>query len=268
MSFSALAQNESDLRSCLRSTARVLEKRGRDIARIQREGRKKDRRIEELELKLGAELREKYRDPLTGTLNRKFYDEELAKYVKAMAEKGQYLAMAVIDADTFKLVNDKAGHAAGDSVLQRLAQVIHENLRPNDPVISVRADHPSVPPGADPLIRYGGEEFVVILQGATAEEAGAAMERVRQAVENDPALRHLVAGVKGAQTVSIGVASLAPAPALTPEQAQAKCEELFKRADDQAYLAKRNGKARDQALTPEDETRGRNQVRIDKTPVK
>ena len=94
------------------------------------------------------------RDPLTGLLNR----EHLARREAATAESGSATGLAVVmlDLDRFKVVNDSCGHAAGDRVLRDVSSLLREHTR-----------------GSDEIVRYGGDEFVILLDGCPASSATA-----------------------------------------------------------------------------------------------
>jgi diguanylate cyclase (GGDEF)-like protein len=124
------------------------------------------------------------RDTLTGLLNRKTFDNNIARITahyrnadthssgkpKAPRRRKMHPGwshwLAVIDIDFFKSVNDRFGHLYGDEVLLLLARLMEKSFRQNDK-----------------LFRFGGEEFVVVLEPATAENARAVLERFRKAVE-------------------------------------------------------------------------------------
>lgn len=155
------------------------------------------------------------RDSLTQAFNRRYLMERLEAEAARAARCGQPLAVLMIDADQFKAVNDRFGHATGDRVLQHIADACAASLRPYDL-----------------LARYGGEEFVVLLPETTLPQAGEVAERVLAAV----AQMHLdpVAGEPLTVTVSIGAAVLAS----TDSGGAA----LLQRADVALYQAKRNGR--------------------------
>ena len=132
-------------------------------------------------------LEDSRRDPLTGMRNRRALADELPKIEAGHRELGTPLAVALCDVDHFKAYNDEMGHLAGDQALRAIAATIRGKLRTHD-----RA------------YRFGGEELLLVLPGATAAEARAAAERVRAAVEA-VAMPH-PAGNGGVVTVSIGVA--------------------------------------------------------------
>jgi diguanylate cyclase (GGDEF)-like protein len=119
----------------------------------------------------------------------------------------------LVDADHFKQVNDRYGHAAGDSALQALVAALQSALRPGDL-----------------LGRLGGEEFVVILPESDETRAHAAAERLREKVAG---VAFVVQQDKVALCVSIGIALLGPDDDLVT---------LLRRADHAMYVAKRNGR--------------------------
>jgi len=100
-------------------------------------------------------------DPLTELPNRRVVEEDLVRLL-ARAERGLPSALLLVDLDNFKEVNDRCGHAAGDDALRAAARLFLDAVRPGDLVG-----------------RIGGDEFVVLLEGAGAEEARAVAERIR-----------------------------------------------------------------------------------------
>lgn len=158
------------------------------------------------------QLRERaIRDPLTGVLNRGSLDEELERHLAIARQAGGFVSVLMIDLDDFKAYNDTFGHQAGDEVLQTLALVALEHVRPGDVVGW-----------------YGGEEFAVILPDTTGGEALAVAERIRAALEARPFLRPV--------TASIGIACF-------PTHGDT-VREVIARADEALYVAKRGGKNR------------------------
>jgi diguanylate cyclase (GGDEF)-like protein len=157
------------------------------------------RRLNQLAAKQGRDLRtlaDELRaiarvDSLTGVANRLRLDEDLAGAARrAMARDGG--AALMVDIDWFKGYNDSNGHLAGDGVLRRVAAALTAQTRPSDRVY-----------------RYGGEEFLVLLPGATEAEAAEVGERQRQAVVN----LAIPSGRPGAfaddvVTVSVGVVGI------------------------------------------------------------
>lgn len=158
------------------------------------------------------------RDGLTQLLNRATFMLRLQESLEEALDKGQTLALLMLDADHFKRCNDLHGHAFGDQVLVALASAIQLQVRQTDGVG-----------------RLGGEEFAVLLPAVDLEKACEVAERIRAAIE---VLRmHLPDGsqVPG-PTVSLGIA-LAPAHGRDPAQ-------LLLRADEALYKAKAGGRNR------------------------
>lgn len=163
-----------------------------------------------------ADLRRMARtDPLTGTLNRLALDEQ-ARRLFAQGGHAPGMAALMLDADHFKAINDRHGHAGGDRVLAALAQGIGARLRPGDI-----------------FGRVGGEEFVVLLPHTDLATALALAEDLRTHVA---ALPLYLDGQAQAVTVSIGVAVSDPA--------DADADALVRRADRALYEAKRAGRNR------------------------
>jgi len=139
------------------------------------------------------------------------------------------MALAVIDLDHFKAINDTYGHQAGDQVLFELARIIDDSCRSYDIVG-----------------RYGGEEFVVVLPDTDEKDARTTCERIRQRVEDHS---FDARGRKINLTVSIGVACKK-----TDEKASA--DDLFHRADKALYRAKEKGRNRVEMTCPGQVTGG------------
>lgn len=158
-------------------------------------------------------------DELTGTYNRRFLDEVLGKMVLPdERRRRQSLSVLMIDLDHFKAVNDTFGHHVGDIVMKTVASVMHRGLK-----------------SSDILVRYGGEEFTVVLPQTDASGATVVAERLRSAVAAF-SLRRLAPAAPEHITISIGVASY-PADA-------ASVADLLQLADEALYQAKAMGRNR------------------------
>ncbi|MDH0303610.1 MULTISPECIES: sensor domain-containing diguanylate cyclase [unclassified Pseudomonas] len=158
--------------------------------------------------RIGRLNRDAQTDPLTGLVNRRGLEATLAE----LQAEGRDFAAIVLDVDHFKRVNDEHGHAVGDTVLQRLADLMRRNCRTGDL-----------------LCRTGGEEFLMLLPGASREVANAVAERLRSSVQQTP-----VAPV-GNVTISLGVAHWRAAAQEAPPAA-------LSRADNALYVAKQSGR--------------------------
>jgi len=156
-------------------------------------------------------------DDLTGALARTAFDRLAASARERALAEGRAIGILFVDIDRFKPVNDRLGHAQGDVALRRVVQRIGECLRE-----------------ADQLGRYGGEEFVILLEDINPEKLREVAERIRSAVENNHA--PLAEGLPP-MTVSVGGAILDRA---SREPVRA----LVERADDALRWCKRNGRNR------------------------
>jgi diguanylate cyclase (GGDEF)-like protein/PAS domain S-box-containing protein len=157
------------------------------------------------------------RDPLTGLFNRRYLNEELARQFARVGRGGPSLALAVIDLDHFKRLNDNFGHEMGDLVLKALGQELRQSVR--------RSDIPC---------RMGGEEFVLLMPDTDREGAVQCLDLVR---ERFKARRFEQAGKSiGPVTMSIGLAQ-------APQHGQ-DSESLMRAADQALYEAKAQGRDR------------------------
>ena len=153
------------------------------------------------------------RDPLTGIGNRGAMDLSFGREIKLAKRQKQPLSLLVIDVDNFKDINDTFGHRNGDRALIHIAKCIQASLRETDQIF-----------------RYGGEEFVALLNGTGMASAKLTAERIRMNVAMTP-----VSAEFGNRlcTVSIGVSSLA---------IHDDVDTLFSRADLSLFDAKHNGR--------------------------
>ena len=156
-------------------------------------------------------------DPLTMLRNRRFFDEALSAEWARSLRNGSSLAIAVVDVDKFKGINDAYGHQVGDACLVRVAEAL-----------AAAARRPS-----DVVTRYGGDEFVLLLPEVDAAGAERVLENVRAKVER---LR-LDDDASLSVTISAGVAAIVPRASESPQ-------ELIRRADRALYEAKSSGRNR------------------------
>ena len=161
--------------------------------------------------------REAREDPLTGVAMRRVLEKRLHEIHARCCETGGSMSVLLCDLDHFKRINDTYGHPAGDAALVAVAGVL-KSIR--------RAD--------DLCCRYGGEEFVLLMDGTGGEDGLAVAERLRKAVE---ALEFEVEGQRVPLTLSAGVASF-------PELYIKSAAELILFADEALYEAKRRGRNR------------------------
>ncbi|NVN88709.1 MAG: diguanylate cyclase [Rhodopseudomonas sp.] len=156
-------------------------------------------------------------DTLTGLANRHHLDEELQKLWAAPNHATSYASIVMLDVDHFKRLNDGYGHGAGDLCLKRIAAILIANLRGTD----------------DCAIRYGGEEFLLLLPGLQLVDAMHVAERIRQAIE-DAAIPNEGSSLGGVITASLGVAAC--------HIGELSASELIDAADAALYAAKTKGR--------------------------
>jgi diguanylate cyclase (GGDEF)-like protein len=161
-------------------------------------------------------------DPLTGIANRRAFLDKLDAISRRQGTAARPVAMLVADLDNFKSINDKHGHAVGDSALRIFADVVGAKLGP-----------------CDLVGRLGGEEFAILLHDAGREKALATGERIRLAFENAAAI---VDGRPVHGTVSIGM--------VTAEAGLFDAPALLVRADEALYCAKERGRNRVETAQP------------------
>lgn len=152
-------------------------------------------------------------DPLTGAGNRKALDKALSREQNMAERYDTPFSMLIIDIDFFKNINDDYGHSCGDTTLKAVSKTIQQTIRQSDD-----------------MFRYGGEEFVVLLNNCDVNNASIMAERIRQAIEKVEIL--CKTGVINV-TVSIGVANF---------NKQENMDNLFNRADQALYKAKDGGR--------------------------
>ncbi len=156
-------------------------------------------------------------DELTDLPNRRAGMNVLAQVWSASQRTSDPLSVLAVDIDHFKSINDRYGHAVGDVVLRSVATTLREHARREDTVV-----------------RWGGEEFLVVMPMVRSPEAARAAERLRRAVQT------VQAPLNGRQigvTISVGVASADPS-------SNADVDKLLKAADDALYTAKHGGRNR------------------------
>jgi len=173
-------------------------------------------------------LRSGFTDVLTGWHNRRYLQVRINEELARSRRDQCHLACLMLDVDQFKRVNDTWGHAAGDAVLQQLANRIDTQVR-----------------GSDVAARYGGDEFVVLLPDTDNASAILLAERIREAVSETP--YELPNGDSVQITASIGIAGVRPDP--KTEELKTIGDSLIARADVALYRAKSAG--RDQVAVDE-----------------
>jgi len=188
-----------------------------EVVRQTEEVRTQNQRLAEQQSELERANRELFqlsnRDALTGAYNRRYIQERLSRAVAS----NDPLAVAILDIDYFKRINDRHGHLAGDDCLRHVVACMSE-------VVGDRAE----------FARWGGEEFLILIHGPATPDAPELLERLRQRIASRPA----IAGAETiALTASIGWQS-------TIEGHRAPMAEMIRAADEALYAAKAQGRDR------------------------
>ena len=181
--------------------------------------RRVDSRIAEETQRITCDLKrirhEAWRDPLTRTRNRRFLEEKFPEIFSAQRSSGRDLSVVMLDLDNFKVLNDTVGHAAGDDVLRFVGELLGQCLR-----------------GDDFAVRYGGDEFVLILPGVSVENAHSIAGRILAMFTQRA---RMMVTLRPAPSLTAGIASIVNNNATSPT-------ELLSLADQGLLKAKRSGK--------------------------
>jgi len=156
-------------------------------------------------------------DPLTNVYNRRFGLGRLEEEYSRVVRDSSSLSVMMLDIDDFKVLNDTYGHMVGDKVIVNVVRCIKDNLREGDV-----------------LVRYGGEEFLIILPGASQEDGQQVGERIRRTIDDSFLLED---EQQIWQTVSVGLSAC-------PDSRLESGDDLIRLADEALYIAKENGKNR------------------------
>lgn len=156
-------------------------------------------------------------DQLTGLYNRIYLQEKLEREMSQAQRKKSWFSLVMMDLDHFKKLNDTYGHAAGDLALQTVAQVMKNFFRLEDF-----------------CCRYGGEEFLVLLPDASAQDSAERLDKLRQKISSLD-LRYLDQSI-GKVTISIGIA-------VFPDHGK-DVTMVLKASDEALYRAKQEGRDR------------------------
>ncbi|ARP87756.1 sensor domain-containing diguanylate cyclase [Bordetella genomosp. 9] len=202
-----------DLSAALRSLIRRLgieQTRADDVQRrAQMEEQRYVREITELRRAAGI-------DPLSGLLNRRSFLYAATLLMTEQAARGGQVAIIMADIDFFKLVNDNHGHGAGDATIRKVGEILTASVRERDLVA-----------------RFGGEEFVIMLAGASPNAVLATAERMRRNVQETPVqYHHAVIRI----TISLGVA--------LADAMEGDIQAIIESADHALYRAKQRGRNR------------------------
>lgn len=174
--------------------------------------------VKQLEIEKNIANLNSITDSLTGLTNRRYFDEALKTKINKLNSSGSVLSLIMLDIDYFKKFNDSYGHLAGDDCLRQVGTTLKTILSRETDIVS----------------RYGGEEFVVILEETEGQNAKILAEKIRKTVE-ELAITHEASDISDFVTVSLGVVTVYKAQLVTPQKVVAL-------ADEAMYLAKTHGR--------------------------
>lgn len=223
--FNQMVANLAQSRQELEERARELDDGKQEALMLMATAQEARQEIESAYARLSAQMEENQklqlllreqaiRDPLTSCYNRRYFDETINRELARARRESYPVSLVMMDIDHFKQVNDTHGHQAGDAVLRAAGELFKNSVRSGDMVI-----------------RFGGEEFLVVMPNVTLETALARSEIFRQSFA---ALKVNYAGRELTNTISQGVAVF-PASGATSEQ-------VLQAADEALYLAKQSGR--------------------------
>ncbi|ABG39282.1 diguanylate cyclase [Paraglaciecola sp. T6c] len=191
---------------------------------------KEYKRSFEIEIELQAQRREletlSQTDALTSIYNRGYFNQYFENLWHHATRHKIEIALLIIDADHFKSVNDTYGHLGGDACLIHLAHAINKPIN--------RA--------TDIAVRYGGEEFAILLSGCNPQQSKKMADAIMQSIQQH---KFVYQDSEIPITVSIGIATLVPSP-------HQKSNELIEQADSALYRAKATGRNRAVLFSPDD----------------
>ncbi|HJU91101.1 MAG TPA: GGDEF domain-containing protein [Gemmatimonadaceae bacterium] len=162
-------------------------------------------------------------DPLSGCLNRRGLEQQMAREIARVVRSGRELALIVLDVDYFKRINDTFGHLAGDGVIREVGALLRDAVR-----------------GADVVSRLGGDEFAVLLPDTNAAGAYKLGKRIHDSISHHP-----FHGVSGRVPITVSIGIVADQ---VPDEDVA--HDLLSRADEALYAAKEGGRNRVSIWTP------------------
>lgn len=203
----ALKEKQAKDQAVKKGVKQTLKSFKQGFAKLKKELDEATEQSKELEEKL-------YQDQLTGAYNRRAYDRRAEEEMDRFLRYGNVFSLLLLDADHFKNINDRYGHAIGDKCLKEIIKRTQTMLRK-----------------VDMLARYGGEEFTIIMPETDKKSAKLAAEKIRKNIEK---IEFVYKEEKVTVTVSIGVAEIS--------KEDEKFESLFERADIAVYQAKSKGR--------------------------
>lgn len=189
-----------------------------DNQRISEHLRSAEQHSQQLQEEVRQLQAETEKDPLTGLFNRRALTQRLSGMMGTAVESGEPLVLCMFDIDHFKRFNDTYGHPVGDQVIKLVSKTLQDKSR-----------------SSDLAVRYGGEEFTLLLPGTPMNIAMQVASRIHQSVASLTLVKRSTKEQLPSVTISMGLASLQPGD---------DDESLINRADQALYHAKQNGRNR------------------------
>ncbi|RIK63823.1 MAG: hypothetical protein DCC65_15415 [Planctomycetota bacterium] len=224
----ALIGRRDEWGAVARGMVAIQQKSEEALAQVERVERRMNAQLSEQAERIMRDVkrlqREAWLDPLTGVKNRRLLEEKLPRLFATQQAARQDLSLVMIDLDHFKKLNDAQGHRAGDEVLRFAGELFRQCLR-----------------GTDLAVRYGGDEFVLILPGIGAMDALAIVRRIASMFAQRV---KVMTDFQPAPTMTAGIASLRNNQPRTPEA-------LIACADHALYQAKQSGRGRSRVCQPD-----------------
>jgi diguanylate cyclase len=189
-----------------------------EVAELNRRLQQSQQQIDKLRVNLSDSHRLGMIDAVTALKNRHWIEVNLPKEVTAACDSNEPLSIIMADVDHFKRVNDTFGHAVGDEILRRFAELLSKNIK-----------------GRDTAARYGGEEFILVLPQTRLAGAKNLGEQIRSELESKKWMHHRTGQPIGKITASFGIAEL---------RRGEEYDDFLDRADAKLYEAKAGGRNR------------------------
>jgi diguanylate cyclase len=212
------AESKADIAAIIADILRETKGMGGEIRTLQGQIEESHSEVSELRRQLAATQQEAVTDRLTGLFNRRGFDEALARMVDEARIERQPLCLILADIDHFKKFNDEHGHQIGDQVLRLVGRTLHDGTK-----------------GRDLAVRYGGEEFALILPETPLKGAAVVAENLRRTLESRRLARKGSDEGYGVITMSFGATEYIIGETL---------ESLVARTDKLLYRAKEKGRNR------------------------
>lgn len=184
----------------------------RERAAAKKKREELEKNLKALEIEKTEYEKSSKEDPLTGCLNRAGFSSILMREQENLVKNDSPVSFVILDIDHFKHINDQYGHSVGDEVLVNLCKLIQSKIR-----------------NTDALVRWGGEEFVILCSDTPIQNAQFLAEKLRMAIENTQLIKQQQV------TCSFGIAEMV---------AGEDPKRLFERADKALYASKENGRNR------------------------